>query len=107
MRSAILLCSLIFLSGCGSIEAHLKSQKDANCASGEKAQQKPTLLQRLGFGDPPAKKLELSPPIPIDRSNQDAFEPAMAPEIAPFVRPGSLAIEEAVPLRGDGDDAGE
>jgi uncharacterized lipoprotein len=93
MRTAMLLLSLVVLSGCGTTEGYRKSQTGADTAAGENARRKPTLLERMGLWQPPVKKTEVLPPVSIDRSTEDAFVPAQSPELAPYVRPGSLSVD--------------
>jgi hypothetical protein len=94
MRTATLLMSLVVLCGCESTGSQLRLKKDASCVPGEKPQQRPTLLERMGLRQAPVKKAQILPPVPIERTTEDAFTPALSPELAPYVRPGSLQVDQ-------------
>jgi hypothetical protein len=109
MHKATLFLSMVILSGCAGTGSHQRSQPDTDCVGTGRSQQKLSLLQRMGLGLPSAKKTELLPPVATERTSRDAFGPVGVEESAPFVRPGSLSIEPAMPRRSehDADDAGE
>jgi hypothetical protein len=76
MRTATMIVSLILLSGCAGTGNHQKTL--------------------------PTKKTELLPPVTMERTTPDKAKTA---DSAPFVHPGSLAIEPAV-TELDAEDAG-
>jgi len=72
MRTAILTLSLIVSSGCAGLDLHHKS----NTTDCDTVPQKPTLLQRLGFGARPAVRVEASAPLGIGSTTKTGFVPA-------------------------------
>ena len=76
MRTATMTVSLILLSGCAGTGNHRKTL--------------------------PPKKAELLPPVTMERTMPDEARTA---DSAPFIRPGSLAIDPAV-TELDAEDAG-
>jgi hypothetical protein len=102
MRTAVLIMSIVVLSGCAGIGKQ-KAHNEPGCTDCEQPPLKPTILQRMGFVMRPAIKAELLPPVAIDKSSKEAFAPAASAKSGAFVRPGDLSV--ALPIiEGNGRD---